>query len=95
MNIYHANRVEGIASPVQHHWGAPEKQTEIDAKCTKFRHIVESSKNSAKLQEKSIIYNENTTNQRSQKYVEEEKIWKKQCSPIKTAPLKYTDHCSK
>lgn len=94
VNIYHANRVEGTASPSRHHWAAPEKQTEIDAKCKKLECIAESSKNPVKSQEKPIAYrvNESTTNQRSQKYADEERIWKEQCSPIESATLKYMDH---
>ncbi|XP_067210524.1 uncharacterized protein [Linepithema humile] len=94
VNIYHANRVEGIASPLQHHWVAPEKQTESDARCKKLRYIAKSSKNSVKSQEKPITYhiNKNTTNQISQKHIDEERIRKKQCSPIKIAALKYMEH---
>ncbi|GAB1870020.1 Kelch-like protein 26 [Camponotus japonicus] len=98
VNIYHANRVERIVSPLQrHHWTASKKQKEIDPIYNKSKCIAESSINPVEFQDRKIIYhtNENAINQRSQKCIKEEGLWKKQCSSIEAAASKFVDHCPK
>ncbi|KAM0731128.1 Kelch-like protein 26 [Formica fusca] len=95
VNIYHANRVERIVSPLQrHHWTASKRQIEIDPNYNKSKCIVEQSTDPVKLQDKKIIYytNENGTNRRSQKCNEEERLWKKQYSLVEAAASKLMDH---
>jgi len=98
VNIYHANRVERIVSPLQrHHWTASKKQKEIDPIYNKSKCIAKSSTNPVEFQDRKIIYhtNENAINQRSQKCIKEEGLWKKQCSSIEAAASKLVDHCPK
>lgn len=95
VNIYHANRVERIVSPLQrHHWTASKRQIEIDSKYNESECIAEPNIDPVNLQDRKIIYhvNENATNQKSQKCIEEERIWKKQCSLVKAAASKLMDH---
>ncbi|CAL1681888.1 unnamed protein product [Lasius platythorax] len=95
VNIYHANRVERIVSPLQrHHWTASKRQIEIDSKYNESECIAEPNTDPVNLQDRKIIYhaNENATNQKSQKCIEEERIWKKQCSLAKAAASKLMDH---
>ncbi|XP_072764148.1 uncharacterized protein [Anoplolepis gracilipes] len=92
VNIYHANRVERIVSPLQcRHWTGSKRQIKID---NKSKCIVEPSTDSVELQDRDITYhtNENATNQRSQKCIKEEKLWKKQCSSAETAAPQLMDH---
>ncbi|XP_050456430.1 uncharacterized protein LOC126854072 isoform X2 [Cataglyphis hispanica] len=98
VNIYHANRVERIVSPPRHHhWSASKRQIEIDPNYNKSKCIAEPSADPIKLQDRKIIYytNENGTNQRSQKYIEEERLWKKQYPLVEAAASKLMDQRSK
>lgn len=95
VNIYHANRVERIVSPLRRrHWTASKRQIEIDPNYNKSKCIVEPSADPIKLQDRKIIYytNENGTNQR---YIEEERRWKKQYSLVEAAASKLMDQHSK
>lgn len=87
--------MERIVSPLQrHHWPVSKNQIEIDPNYNESRCIAESNTDSVKLQNRKIIYhaNENATNQKSQKCVEEERSWKKQCSAVKAVTSKFIDH---
>lgn len=98
VNIYHANRVERIVSPLQrHHWTASKKQIEIDPIYNKSKYIAEPSTDSIKFQDRKIIYrtNENAIDQRSQKCIKKERLRKKQCSIVEAAASKLMDHCPK
>lgn len=90
VNIYHANRVERIV-PLQRYWDALE-EVKIDSKY-KRSESARLSEDPLKSQEKTIAYHdENAINQRSQKCMRRERIWKERCSPTEAVVSKPMDH---
>ncbi|XP_025073382.1 uncharacterized protein LOC105424285 [Pogonomyrmex barbatus] len=90
INIYHANRVERIASPL-YQWNPSTRQIEINLKQKDLECTAKLSKEPVKLQERTVTCDKHATIQRSSKYIDEER--KKQCSLVEVTALKSMDHC--